>query len=195
MVVSCEQVWREVSNYVDGEVAPVLQTAMEEHFRGCQKCRSVLAGTRNVVGLFGEESMFEPPVGFSQRLRRKLEANMPRRKGTAFGWMVATAAALLLAGAFELGRSYSFFTPELRSFHAQRGSKIPPDLMVVVADGGKTFHVPGCRFIHDGAKLRTIPASVALKEGYTPCVRCLKKYLSLKSDEDESRGELASVER
>ena len=193
MVVNCEQVWREISNYVDGEVTPDLRIAMDEHFRGCPKCRSVLDGTRNVVGLFGEESMFEPPVGFSQRLRRKLEANMPRRRGTAFGWMVAAVAALLLVGAFELGRSYSFFTPELRSPHAQRGSKIPPDLMVVVADDGRTFHVPGCRFIHDGAKLKTIPASVALREGYTPCVRCLKKYLSLKPDADESRGELASA--
>ena len=193
MVVNCEEVWREVSNYVDGEVTPELRIAIAEHLRGCEKCRSVLDGTRNVVGLFGEESMFEPPAGFSQRLRRKLEANMPRRRGTAFGWMVAAAAALLLVGAFELGNSY--FTPELRDPHAQRGSKIPSDLMVVVADDGRTFHVAGCTFIHEKAKLRTIPASVALKEGYTPCVRCLRKYLSLKRDEGENYGELASAEQ
>ena len=38
MVVTCEQVWREVSNYHDGEVSLDLRAAMEEHFRGCQKC-------------------------------------------------------------------------------------------------------------------------------------------------------------
>jgi len=195
MVVNCEQVWREISNYVDGEVSPDLRSAIEDHLRGCQKCRAVLEGTRNVIGLFGEESMFEPPVGFSQRLRKRLEDNMPRRRGTAFGWMVAAAAAVLVVGAFEVGRSSSFFTPELRTPHAQRGTGIPADLMVVVADDGRTFHVPGCTFIHDKAKLRTIPASVALREGYTPCVRCLKKYLSLKSGEDASHSDLASAEQ
>ena len=31
MVVNCEHVWREVSNYLDGEVAPDLRAAMDEH--------------------------------------------------------------------------------------------------------------------------------------------------------------------
>src|SRR5271169_2802021 len=119
MVVSCEQVWREISNYLDDEVSPELRVALEEHLRECQKCATILEGTRNVVGLYGEESMFEPPLGFSQRLRRKLEANMPRKRGTAFGWMVAAAAAILVVGSFEVGNSSSFTPPELRSEHAQ----------------------------------------------------------------------------
>lgn len=185
MVVTCEQVWREISNYLDDEVSPELRVAMEKHLRGCNKCATILEGTRNVVGLYGEESMFEPPLGFSQRLRRKLEANMPRKRGTAFGWMVAAAAAILVVGSFEVASS--FVPPELRSEHAQPGTGVPPGLMVVVAEDGKTFHAAGCRFIHDKARLRTIPASEALREGYAPCVRCMKKYLaaSLHSDSDD----------
>jgi len=50
-------------------------------------------------------------------------------------------------------------------------------MIVVVAESGKTFHVAGCPFIHEKSNLRTISAREAEKEGYVPCVRCLKKYL------------------
>jgi predicted anti-sigma-YlaC factor YlaD len=46
MVVRCEDVWREVSNYLDGEVDPGLHVAMEEHIRGCKRCTAVIDGTR-----------------------------------------------------------------------------------------------------------------------------------------------------
>jgi anti-sigma factor RsiW len=152
MVVNCEQVWLEISNYLDGEVAPDLRAAMDDHLRGCEKCSAVLDGTRNVIGLYGEESMFEPPLGFSQRLHRRLEENMPRQQGTAFGWMVAVAAALLIVGSFEVGDSSAFVGPQLRSEHAQPGIGVPSEMRVVVAAGGKKFHVTGCRFIKDKVK-------------------------------------------
>jgi hypothetical protein len=69
--------------------------------------------------------------------------------------------------------------------------------MVVVSEDGKTFHAAGCRFIHDKA-LRTIPASEALREGYAPCVRCMRKYLSenagLDADDDNDEA-FASSEK
>jgi len=92
--------------------------------------------------------------------------------------MVAAAAATLVAGSFEVARSSAFSHPELRSDHAQPGSGVPPEMMVVVATDGKTFHVPGCPFIHDTSRLRTIAAQEAMREGYAPCVRCMKKYLN-----------------
>jgi hypothetical protein len=61
MVVSCEQVWREISNYLEGEIDPVLHAPMEEQIRGCQRCTAVLEGTRNVVQLYGDERMLEVP--------------------------------------------------------------------------------------------------------------------------------------
>jgi len=121
--------------------------------------------------------MFEVPLGFSQRLHQRLEESMPRSRGTAFGWMVAVAAVLVVGG-FEMGSSSVSTRPELRSEHAQPGSGVPAQMMVVVSADGKTFHAPGCRFIHDKAKLRTVAVSEALWEGYAPCVRCMKKYLS-----------------
>jgi len=196
MVVTCEQVWHELSNYLDGEVSPEVRVAMEEHIRGCQKCSAVLDGTRNVIGLYGEDRMFEPPQGFSQRLHKRLEENMPRQRGTAFGWMVAVAAALLIVGSFEIGDSSAFVGPQLRSEHAQPGTGVPPEMMVVVAEDGKLFHAgAGCPLLHDKAHLRTMTASEARREGYTPCVRCMKQYLNesagLEKDDDDD-GEFAS---
>jgi len=178
MVVNCEEVWREISNYLEGEVDPSLRAAIEEHVRGCKRCTAVLDGTRNVIQLYGDERMVEVPLGFSHRLHRRLEENMSASRRTFLGWLVAAAAAILIAGGFELARSSSFSRPQLRSEHAQSGKGIPPEMMVVVATDGKTFHVPGCRFIHDKTNLRTIAAREAISEGYTPCVRCLKQYLN-----------------
>ena len=56
---------------------------------------------------------------------------------------------------------------------------IPPDMQVVIADGGKIFHVAGCDLIRNKNKdtLRTMTAKEAIHEGYTPCLRCLRKYV------------------
>ncbi|MBV8051110.1 MAG: zf-HC2 domain-containing protein [Acidobacteriaceae bacterium] len=177
MVVACEQVWREISNYLDGELDPALHAAMEEHYRDCKNCSAVLNGMRNVVQLYGDERMLEVPLGFSHRLHRRLEQNSTPARRTFLGWAVAFAAGVLVAGSFELARSLTSPQTELRSEHADPGSGVPPELMVVVADDGKTFHVPGCRFIHDKARLRTIAAAQAIQEGFVPCVRCMRKYL------------------
>ena len=178
MVVSCEEVWREVSNYLDGEVEPGLLVAMQEHIRGCKRCTAVVEGTRNVLQLYGDERMLEVPLGFSQRLHQRLDENMPATRRSFLGWMVAAAAACLVAGTIEVARSSAFRGPELRSEHARPGTGVPPDMMVVVSEDGKLFHVAGCDFIHEKTKLRTITAAEASRQGYSPCVRCMKKYLT-----------------
>jgi hypothetical protein len=184
MVVSCEQVWQEVSNYLDGDVTPALRTAMDDHFRDCQRCTSILNGIRNVVRLYGDERMFELPLGFSQRLHRRLDQNLPYARGRfqrrpLFGWVVAATAAVLIVGSFEIAHSDAFVRPTLRSAHADPASISIPDTMpVVISTGGKMFHAAGCTFIHGKAHLRTITAGEAISEGYAPCVRCMKKYLS-----------------
>jgi hypothetical protein len=178
MVIKCEQVWRDVSDYLDGEVHPELRAAIEEHVRGCQRCTAVLKGMRNVVQLYGDERMMEVPLGFSRRLHQRLEGNMSRSRRTFLGWVVAGAASVLVAGGIEVARSSVFSGPNLRSEHARPSNRVPPDMMVIVAEDGKTFHVAGCPFIHDKARLRTVPAHQAEQEGYAPCVRCMKKYLN-----------------
>lgn len=178
MVVSCEHVWQEISNYLEGDLEPALQAAIEDHLKGCKHCTAVFDGTRNVVQLYADDRLFELPVGFSQRLHRRLAENMPRPRGTAYGWMVAVAAAALISGTWVVAKSSTLRVPELRSQHAEPGTGVPADMMVAVSEDGKTFHVPGCKFIHEKEKVRLIAAKDAIREGYVPCVRCLREYLN-----------------
>lgn len=177
MVVNCEQVWSEISNYLDGEVDAGLRAAMDEHIHECQRCSAVLAGIRNVVELYGDDRMVEMPLGFSYRLQRRLDENAHPSRRTFFGWMVAAAAAVLVTGSFEVARS-SALGRTLRSEHAQPGKGVPPDMMVLVYPDGKTFHVAGCTYILDKTHLRSVTAHEAMREGYVPCTRCMKKYLN-----------------
>ena len=78
MVVNCEQVWREISNYLEGDVDDNLRAAMETHFRECQRCKAVLDGTRNVIHLLGDGRVFEVPAGAGQRLYGKLKKSLAR---------------------------------------------------------------------------------------------------------------------
>lgn len=181
MVINCERVWQEISNYLEGDVDDNLRSAMEIHFRECKRCKSVLEGTRNVISLYGDERMVDVPLGFSYRLQRRLEEGSRPNRRTFLGWMVAAAATVLAAGSFEVARSSAFRHPEPRSEHARTARGVPPDMMVVVSAEGKLFHASGCPFIHDKAHARTIVARDAMKEGYSPCVRCMKKYLQADS--------------
>ncbi len=178
MGVNCEKVWRESSNYVDGDVSPDLRKAIEEHAQGCPRCATVLAGLKNIVQLYGDERMSEVPLGYGQRLHRRLENDMlPARRGF-MGWMVAFAASILVGGAFEVARSASVGVPEHVSQHSQPADRqIPPDLGVLVSLGGKLFHLPTCRSINNRASAVAMTAQQAMQDGYTPCPRCLRKYL------------------
>ena len=71
--ISCLEVWREISNYVDQDVAPELRARMEAHFKSCAHCKAVLDGTRNVVKLVTDGVEYELPSGFSERLYSKIK--------------------------------------------------------------------------------------------------------------------------
>jgi hypothetical protein len=177
--VNCERVWIEISNYIEGEVDLTLRSVMDEHFRTCTHCASVLQGTRNVIQLYGDERMIEVPAGFGRRLERRL-AQSARVAGTRWStwsaWLVPVAALLLFAGGLRVANSLTT-TPELKSDHAQPGWGIPPDMQVVVTADAKVFHVAGCGVIHNKATERTLTAREAMQEGYLPCLRCMREYL------------------
>jgi hypothetical protein len=97
----------------------------------------------------------------------------------------------LIAGGLRWANSLTVTHPT-RSEHAQAGHNIPPDMPVVVSDGAKEFHVAGCPFIHNKDKIRTLTAKEAIREGYVPCVRCMRKYLqtaSVQQDAGESEAD------
>src|SRR5579864_1416804 len=183
MVANCELVWREVSNYVDGEVDAALRSAMDEHFQSCPKCRSVLEGMRNVIRLYGDERMMEAPAGFGRRLENRLAQRVRTsrsRWSSRSAWLVPVAALALITGAIRFASSLTVEHP-LQSEHAQQAKGIPPDMVVVVSTDAKVFHVPGCDFIHNKKTERTLTAKEAMQQGYVPCLRCMRKYLETAS--------------
>jgi hypothetical protein len=189
--VNCELAWREISNYLEGDVDPALRARMDEHFRACKHCASVLEGARNVIALYSDERMIdelaiEVPAGFGRRLERRL-AQTARLSGTRWSswsaWLVPVAALALIAGGLRLANSLSD-SPPFKFSQAQPGHDIPPGMGVVVSTDtdSKLFHVAGCPFIHDKNKVRTLTAKQAIEQGYTPCLRCMRKYLNVASD-------------
>ncbi len=74
--LQCREVWREISNYIEGSVDRGLRTRMDEHFRGCRRCKAVRDGTRNVSRLVASGRAFNLPEGFEQRLGRRLAQHL-----------------------------------------------------------------------------------------------------------------------
>ena len=70
--ISCVEVWREISNYLENDIPAALRDRMEAHFKSCAHCKAVLDGTKNVVELVGDGRVFQMPEGFSNRLYKKL---------------------------------------------------------------------------------------------------------------------------
>lgn len=199
MVVNCEHVWREISDYLEGDVDPELRAAMEAHFKQCKHCQAVLDGTRNVLTLYGDDRAFELPAGFDQRLRRRLAQEVAASKPrSGMVWALAVAAGALLAGSYAVAHAASPTQP-LLSEHAQPGKDVPQELAVLVSEEGKLYHVPGCRYLHvrTNEDPRAMTASDAIRAGYTPCVRCLGKYLEesaiWNSKEEKKSAEAAWV--
>ena len=178
-LLKCEQVWQEISNYLEGEMDAGLRASMDEHFRTCKSCTSVLEGTRNVIRLYGDERMIDVPAGYGRRLERRLAQNAREaRRGwsTWSAWLVPVAAMALFAGGIHVANSVTVSEP-LRSEHAQEPEGIPPDMTVVVTADARLFHAPDCGVIHNKATERTMTAKEAMREGYAPCLRCLRKYM------------------
>jgi len=71
--ISCHDVWLEISNYVDKDVAPELRALMEAHFKACAHCKAVVDGTQNVVKLIADGVEYEVPQGFSKRLYDRIQ--------------------------------------------------------------------------------------------------------------------------
>ena len=71
--ISCVEVWKEISNYLDKEISPEMRERMEAHFKVCTHCSAVLDGMRNVVGLVADGRLFQMPEGFNKRLYKKIQ--------------------------------------------------------------------------------------------------------------------------
>ncbi|MCI0402817.1 MAG: zf-HC2 domain-containing protein [Acidobacteria bacterium] len=80
MKISCQEVWREVSNYLEDDLTPELRSRIEAHVKGCVHCSAIVDGTKNVVELVCDDRAFALPEGFSRRLSQRLAGRARERK-------------------------------------------------------------------------------------------------------------------
>jgi Putative zinc-finger len=78
--IDCVEVWRQISNYLEGEVDATLRASMASHFKDCAHCTAILDGTRNVVKLVGDGKAFEIPASASRNFYKKLNNHLAARK-------------------------------------------------------------------------------------------------------------------
>jgi predicted anti-sigma-YlaC factor YlaD len=76
MVIDCKHVWDHISGYLDGELSPEVLEQVQKHLEHCEICSAILDSTRNILILTADERVFELPLGYSERLHARLEAEM-----------------------------------------------------------------------------------------------------------------------
>ena len=79
--MSCDEIWRELPNYIGGKLSVGLRAAIEEHFKDCKHCIAALGGTGNVLRLVGDAATSElcTRLGNSLDRRGKTKQEQARR--------------------------------------------------------------------------------------------------------------------
>ena len=184
MGITCEEVWRDISDYIDDELAPKQRAALDAHFPECRHCTAVLEGTCNVIRLYRDERVLAPPQGFGDRLEGRINqqlsqasqgshgsiATMRPSRRAVLAWALSAAAAVPLGFVLFSGKPFA-----LPGFHHQNPSNAPVTGLVAVSQDNvdKLFHIPSCPYLH--GKPKFLPVQEALHEGYTPCPVCIGK--------------------
>lgn len=70
--MNCKGVIREISNYLDGELAPSLKQELEHHLEHCEDCKMVVDQTKLTVDIFCDSEPLELPVDVKSRLHEAL---------------------------------------------------------------------------------------------------------------------------
>jgi len=76
VVIDCKHVWDHISAYLDNDLAPEILKQVQEHLDHCEICSAILDSTRNILILTADERVFELPLGFSERLHARLDAEI-----------------------------------------------------------------------------------------------------------------------
>ncbi len=74
VAISCQEVRRELADYMENDISPGLRARIERHFVECRGCQATYDSLRNVIRLIADGEILELPEGFSRRLFKRLQA-------------------------------------------------------------------------------------------------------------------------
>jgi hypothetical protein len=167
--ISCEEVWRDISDYIDDDLDPVQRAALDQHFVECRHCTALLDGTRNVIGLYRDERVLAPPGGFHERLYQRLGETTKTPRRSFLAWTLTAAAAVSLGLAL-----FSARRPIAPSHDTQNPASRSDETVAISQDqDDKLYHVAGCSHLH--GKPKSLPVAEAIRAGYSPCPICIGK--------------------
>jgi len=66
--MKCEDLLRILGDYIDGDIDPSVCEPFEHHLHDCEPCKVVVDTTQRVIRLYKDETVYEIPIEFHQRL-------------------------------------------------------------------------------------------------------------------------------
>jgi len=79
--VDCKDVFREISNYLDGDLDAGLKQAIAAHTCGCHHCEVVVDTTRKTIELYCDGRLFPLPIKVRERLHAVLRERCQKTVG------------------------------------------------------------------------------------------------------------------
>jgi predicted anti-sigma-YlaC factor YlaD len=77
--LSCKQVTRELSNYIDDHLDPEMHRQIAEHLSLCNRCAVVFDTVRKLLYITGDENMFVLPFEYDIDWERIMVGKRPKR--------------------------------------------------------------------------------------------------------------------
>ena len=81
MSLNCKHVWAYISDYIDGSVGPEQRKEIENHLAHCEICSAILDSVHNILILTADDRIFALPVGYSERLHKRLANEIKANEG------------------------------------------------------------------------------------------------------------------
>ncbi len=78
MRLDCKHVWPYLSEFIDDSVSAEERRAIELHLEHCEICSAILDSLHNILVLTADDRVFRLPVGYSDRLHARIEAELNR---------------------------------------------------------------------------------------------------------------------
>ena len=72
--MKCEELLKQLNEYVDGTVDPGICAEFERHMAGCNPCQVVVDNIRKTITLYRAGVPYELPLEFRTRLHEALRA-------------------------------------------------------------------------------------------------------------------------